>query len=210
MVTWIFSLAALAAIDAPVREVTVYSDQARVVRAALVTVNGLQVLELPLLLETVDPSTLRVEAQGAEVKRVDVAFVDAQDVPADEARALLGKLEQLDDQISLAVTQRDISQAQVLALGRISPTTPPEEPLKPAPKLNPGGWTAALQAVDEAEARHRARIAELDLKLESLSRERSAAARQAAVLGGAERKAGYQVKVSLEGRGPAKLTATYL
>jgi len=92
MVTWLLSLAALAAIDAPVREVTVYSDRARVVRAASLTVNGVQAVELPLLLETVDTNTLRVEAQGAEVRRVDVAFVDAKDVPADEAKALLAKL----------------------------------------------------------------------------------------------------------------------
>src|SRR5262245_6589170 len=101
MVTWMISLAALAAIDAPVREVTVYSDRARVVRAASLTVSGAQVVELPLLLETVDTSTLRVEAEGADVRRVDVALVDSQDVPADEAKALLAKLEQLDDQLSL-------------------------------------------------------------------------------------------------------------
>src|SRR5439155_21550366 len=127
MVTWLLSLAALGAIDAPVREVTVYSDRARVVRAASITVNGVQVVELPLLLETVDTSTLRVEAQGAEVRRVDVELVDAQDVPADEAKALLQKLEQLDDQIALAGTQRAISQAQVQALGRVTPTMPPPE-----------------------------------------------------------------------------------
>src|SRR6185295_14724955 len=67
MVTWLLSLTALAAIDAPVREVTVYSDRARVVRAASLTANGVQTVELPLLLETVDTNTLRVEAQGAEV-----------------------------------------------------------------------------------------------------------------------------------------------
>src|SRR3954470_19909749 len=139
MVTWLLNLAVLAApaaIDAPVREVTVYSDRARVVRAASLTVNGVQQVELPLLLETVDTSTLRVEAQGAEVRRVDVAFVDAQDVPADEEKTLLQKLEQLDDQIALASAQRAISQAQVQALGRIAPTMPPSDPLKPAPKLN--------------------------------------------------------------------------
>jgi hypothetical protein len=213
MVTWLLNLAVLAApaaIDAPVKEVTVYSDRARVVRAASLTVNGVQQVELPLLLETVDTSTLRVEAQGGEVRRVDVAFVDAQDVPADEAKLLLQKLEALDDQIALAGTQRSIAQAQVQSLARISPTMPPSDPLKPAPKLNPGGWTAALQTVDDAEAKQRARIAELEIKLEALHRERDAVARQAAVLGGADRKAGYQVKVSLEGHGAVKLTATYL
>jgi uncharacterized protein DUF4139/uncharacterized protein DUF4140 len=210
MVTWLLSLAALASIDAPVREVTVYSDRARVVRAASLTVNGVQTVELPLLLETVDTNTLRVEAQGAEVRRVDVAFVDAQDVPADEAKALLAKLEQLDDQIALAGAQRSISQAQVQSLEQVAPVMPPSDPTKPQPKLNPSGWTSALQAMDDAQAKQRARIAELDVKLEQLHRERDAAARQAAVLGGAERKAGYRVKVSLEGHGAVKLTATYL
>jgi len=210
MVTWLLSLTALAAIDAPVREVTVYSDRARVVRAASLTANGVQTVELPLLLETVDTNTLRVEAQGAEVRRVDVAFVDAQDVPADEAKALLVKLEQLDDQISLAATQRAIAQSQIQALERVSPTMPPSDPTRPQPKLNPSGWNAALQAMDDAQAKQRAKIAELDVKLEQLRRERDAVARQAAILGGAERKAGYRVKVSLEGHGAVKLTATYL
>lgn len=210
MVIWLLPLAALAAIDAPVREVTVYSDRARVVRAASLTVNGVQTVELPLLLETVDTNTLRVEAQGAEVRRVDVAFVDAQDVPADEAKALLAKLEGLDDQLALAGAQRAIAQAQVQALERVTPAVPPPDPTKPQPKLNPSGWSAALQTMDDAQAKQRAKIAELDVKLEQLHRERDAVARQAAVLGGADRKAGYRVKVSLEGHGAVKLTATYL
>ncbi|HVE87779.1 MAG TPA: mucoidy inhibitor MuiA family protein [Myxococcales bacterium] len=201
---------ALAAIDAPVREVTVYSDRARVARVATVNVNGAQAVELPLLLETVDTSTLRVEAQGAEVRRVDVDFVDAADVPADEAKALLQKLEGLDDQIALAGAQRSASQAQLQALDQIRPTMPPADPLKPAPKLQPSGWVAALGVVDDAGARQRQKIAELDLKLEALRRERDAVARQAAILGGAERKAGYRVKVFLDGHGAAKLTATYV
>jgi hypothetical protein len=210
MLTVVAALTLGAAIDAPVTQVTVYSDRARVVRTASVSLNGTAKVELPLLIETVDASSIRVEAQGAEVRRVDIAFVDAQDVPVDEARALLTRLEQLDDQIALASAQREAHQAQLDSLQRVTPAVPPQDPLKPPPKMQPAGWPGALAFVDEASARLHEKVNELDARLEGLARDREAAAQQAALLGGAERRAGYQVTVMLSGTGTARLTATYM
>lgn len=211
MLTVMAALALGAAIDAPVTQVTVYSDRARVVRSASVALgSGTTKVELPLLVETVDVSSIRVEAQGGEVRRVDIAFVDAEDVPVDEARGLLAKLEQLDDQIALANAQREAHETQLNELKRVAPTMPPQDPLRPPPKLQPGGWPGALAAVDETSARLHAKVNELDAKLEALSREREAVAQQAAIVGGAERQAGYRVTAVLGGSGTAKLTVTYL
>ena len=65
-----FALAA--AVDAPVTEVTVYSDRARVVRTVSLTTSGAQSIELPVLPQSTDPRSVRVEATGAEVKRFDL------------------------------------------------------------------------------------------------------------------------------------------
>ena len=50
---------------------------------------------LPLLQGSVEPSSVRLEAQGAEVLRVETSYVDASDLPMDEAQRLLLGLEKL-------------------------------------------------------------------------------------------------------------------
>src|SRR5262245_9862138 len=99
------TFAALAAattpVDAPISSVTVYSDRARVVRTAKVPPSAKpQRIELPLLLDTIDPATVRVEAEGVDVQRIDIVHVDAEAVPVDDARALLKKIQQLDNQLA--------------------------------------------------------------------------------------------------------------
>src|SRR5262245_33607792 len=81
-------------VDAPITSVTVFSDRARVTRTGHAQVSGSsEKFELPLLGDRVDPDSIRVEVSGAELKRVDIAHVDAEDFPIDEARALLGEIE---------------------------------------------------------------------------------------------------------------------
>ena len=76
-----------AAVDAPITQVTVFTDQARVVRTAQVQVNGTLSLELPPLRDTIDPASVRVEAQGAEVRRVDIERLEPEKLRTDEAKA---------------------------------------------------------------------------------------------------------------------------
>ena len=77
------------AVDAPITSVTVYSDRARVVRTAQLTVSGTQRVELPTLRGTVDASSIRVEAEGAEVTRVDLRPVGPEALVPSEARKVL-------------------------------------------------------------------------------------------------------------------------
>ncbi|QSQ17012.1 DUF4139 domain-containing protein [Myxococcus landrumensis] len=87
-----------AAIDAPVTDVTVYSDSARVVRTATLDVSGTQRVELPRLPELVDPDSIRVEAEGAQVLSVEVRQGRAPPFPEKEARALVEALDRLDEE----------------------------------------------------------------------------------------------------------------
>ncbi|MFP2928697.1 DUF4140 domain-containing protein, partial [Pyxidicoccus sp. 3LG] len=92
--------------EAPITAVTVYSDRARVVRTATLTVSGSQRVELPRLPVIVDPESIRVEAQGAEVSSVDVRPAGAPPFPQQEARKLLDSLDRLDDAIARSEAER--------------------------------------------------------------------------------------------------------
>src|SRR5256885_111235 len=91
------ALLAALAVKAAVPHVTLFSDRARVVRTADVPLAAGARVELPLLPDSVDASSIRVESTGAEVQKVDVEHVTPEEFPAAEARELLGKLDRIDD-----------------------------------------------------------------------------------------------------------------
>lgn len=207
----------LAAVDAPVTSVTVYSDRARVVRTARVSLSGTQRVELPLLHGSVDPSSIRVEAQGVEVTRVDIRPVDAEALPATAARRLLTELERLDDQISQVRAERDAYTAQLTMLGRVRPVVPPEPAVaanatasqRPS-RLDASGWRAATDFLVESTAHLQVKLRELSLREASLERELSRHAQEARQLGATPQRPGLEVVPTLAGQGPATLTLTYV
>jgi hypothetical protein len=163
---------AAVAVDAPVTAVTVYSDRARVTRSATVSLSGTERVELPLLVDGVDPSTIWVDGGGAEVKRVDVKRVDAEEFPRDEASALLGKLEAVDDRLGRARGDRAAVAAVLDLLRRLAPAMPAGDALHAPPRLNPSGWSAALAFVNATGDRLQARLREFDKQIDDLGRER--------------------------------------
>jgi len=222
----VFGLSALSAlwltaVDAPVTSVTVYSDRARVVRTARVGLSGTQRVELPLLYGAVDPASIRVEAQGAEVTRVDIRSVEPEALPATEARRLVTELERLDDQLSQVRAEREAYSAQLTALGKVRPTSSDESvsaaPLptaKGAPqgssRLDASGWRAATDFVVESTARLQAKLREVAQREEVLELELSRRVTEARQLGGAPRRQGLEVVPTLSGQGSATVTLTYV
>ncbi len=204
------TFAASLPVEAPVTSVTVYSDRARVVRTAQVALSGAQKVELPLLNGTVDLSSIRVEASGGEVRRVDIGPVQDDEFAPDEARKLLTQLEKLDDDVARANAELSEQRQQVNALHRLNPTVPAGDPLKPTPKLNAAGWAAASAFSADREAKSEARARELEGRLRDLGIERSVLADKARILGGTGRRSGYRVTPTVAGSGPAKLTLTYV
>src|SRR5690606_15810822 len=143
----------LAAAEAPVTEVTVYSDRARVVRTARVPVSGTQAIALPPLRDRIDISTLRVEVTGAELVRVDLKPLTPDEFPVDEGRKLLEQLEKLDDRLALARSQRDSHLTQAETLLQLEPKLPEETAEVPLPKLESSAWPATVAWMAEESAR---------------------------------------------------------
>jgi hypothetical protein len=211
----------LTAVDAPVTSVTVYSDRARVVRTARVALSGTQRVELPLLYGSVDPASIRVEAQGAEVTRVDIRPVESEALPATLASKLVTELERLDDQLAQVRAEREAYTAQLTALGRVRPSVTDEElssvpppNAKGAPqgpsRLDASGWRAATDFVVDATARLQAKLREVSQREEALDKELSRNVQEARRLGGEPRRRGLEVAPTLSGQGSATLTLTYV
>ncbi len=201
-----------AAVEAPIASVTVYSDRARVVRTAQLNVSGTQRIELPPLRGTVDSGSIRVEAEGAEVTRVDLRALSAEALTTTEARKVLDTLDRLDDQLARTRAERDAASAQFSALQGLRPTpnTETERDKALPPRLDPSGWNAATTFLVDNTTRLQARLRELDQRTEQLQREQTRQLQEARALGTAPREGGLEVAPTLSGSGPVKLTLTYV
>ena len=212
------ALAVQTAVEAAVSQVTIYSDRARVVRTADLSVEGTTRAELPLLPDSVDTSSIRLEvsgasssglARGVEVQKLDIAHVEPDDFPLGEARELLGRLEKIDDQLALLADQQAELRQHLAAIRAIAPQVE-DDSLKPRPKLNPRGWAEALGFAQDAEQSVKARLREAAQKSDDLRRERQPLAEKAMLIGGAVRRSGWRVTATLQGQGGAHLRLTYL
>ncbi len=200
------------AVDAPITSVTVYSDRARVVRTAQLTVSGTQRIELPALQGSVEGSSIRVEAEGAEVTRVDLRTLSAEALTTAEARRVLDALDRMDDQLARTRAEREATSAQLVALQllRPMPQVEGERDKAPPPRLDPSGWNTATAFLIDQTTRLQARLRELDTRTEQLQREHERQLQVAQELGTAPRQPGLQVAPTLSGNGPVKLTLTYV
>ncbi|MEW5739709.1 MAG: mucoidy inhibitor MuiA family protein [Myxococcota bacterium] len=204
------ALVLAAAVDAPITEVTVFTDQARVVRTAKVNVAGNTSVELPALRDPIDPSSIQVEAQGVEVRRVDVERITPEKLRTAEAKALLADLDKLDQDLARAQLEQSALATQRDDLQQVSPTLPPADPLKPTPKLNPAGWAAGAQFASDQLAKVQARLRAGEEQLKKLREKRETLLEKAQKLGNPETTSGWKVVAQLAGNGTATLTMTYL
>ena len=212
------ALAVQTGIKAAISQVTLYSDRARVVRTADVSVEGTTRAELPLLPDSVDTSSIRLEVSGAsssglgksvEVQKFDIAHVEPDDFPLGEARQLLGRLEKIDDQLALLADQQAELRQHLAAIRTIAPQIE-DDSLRPRPKLNPRGWAEALGFAQDQEQSVKARLREAGQKSDDLRREREPLAEKAMLIGGAGRRSGWRLTATLRGQGVAHLRLTYL
>lgn len=199
------------AVDAPITSVTVYSDRARVVRTAQLTVSGTQRVELPPLLGTVDASSIRVEAEGAEVSRVDLQPVSSEALVPSEARKALDALDRVEDQLARVQAEREAVRSQLAGLQELRPTSAIEGGDKASPsRLDPSGWNAATTFLVETTRKLQARRSALALSAQQLETERDRLRQEVSRLGSAPRTQGLWVAPTLSGSGPVKLTLTYV
>ncbi|MCY1077296.1 mucoidy inhibitor MuiA family protein [Archangium lansingense] len=185
--------------------VTVYSDGARVVRTARVNVSGSQAVEFPPLHSAVDTSSLRVEAQGAEVTRVEWRTSTPEALPTAEARQLVAELERFEEQLTQIRTERSAYLTQLDSLKQARPDPSANE----APKLDASGWKASTDFVEAATARAQTKVRELTWREETLIRDRAQRREEARQTVGASLRERLQVVATVSGQGAATLTLTY-
>ncbi|MFY1825792.1 mucoidy inhibitor MuiA family protein [Myxococcus fulvus] len=207
---WAVSQLLHASTEAPITDVTVYSDRARVVRTASLQVSGTQRLELPLLPETVDPASIQVEAQGARVASVEVRPAQLSPFPVAEATALLATVDRLGDEFTRANVEYLAYERQVAALGRIQPKALGEGSDGANGALSPGGWSEAAAFLVDLRTKREARMRELEARMQVLRNELEARQVDAGRLGALPSRRGFEVRVALTGSGAAKVRLSYL
>lgn len=200
----------LGALDAPITQVTVFTDQARVIRSAQVRVSGTQTIEWPALRESVDVSSIRVEAQGAEVRRVDIERLEPAALRTQEAKALLSELENVTGELGRLSSEHAVLTEHQTAIERLSPTAPTSEAHTPIPKLTAAGWSAASQFATDQLARVQKRRRETEAQQRKLTELRAALNERARLLGSPEFTSGWRVTATLAGSGSAALTLSYV
>lgn len=199
-----------AAIDAPVTQVTVFTDQARVVRTAQVSVTGNQSLEFPPLRDTAEVASMRVEASGAEVKRVDIERIAPEQLRTEEAKQVLAEIEKVDVELDRLNQERTALGAVRDGLLRLSPAVPQGDPLKAPPKLSSGGWAQGAQFSADQLGKVQVKLREGERAQKKLNEKRATLLDQARKLGNPQTTSGWKVVAQVSGNGPATLTLTYL
>lgn len=191
-------------VSLPVREVTVFSDRARVVREGPVRIAaGSTTLRLPTLPPTLDPRTVRLEAKGAKVVRVEVQRAIADEVDRTEAEKLVREIERLRDELAALDDQTRVLNDERALLLRVRPSAVPLAGAQQTPMtLDPSGWRASLSFFSAREQQIDAALAPLEKShretqealVEVLERARLVAAGQNA-------QPGWDVVAVVEGRG---------
>jgi len=155
-------------VEAPVRDVTVFSDRARVRRRANLDLKaGIVKLRLPDLPGAVMINTVRVECQGARVLRVETTPVQRERFSIEQVEELIDKLEKLTDQLAILDRETGITSQELGFLQGISPKPPVDESKrvgKPVPPVQVDVWSAVLKFVEERKAVCRAELREFGKK----------------------------------------------
>ena len=193
-------LAELVLLHAPVTAVTVYGDRARVTRSGAARLAGAGPVEFPLLPDSADPASVRVEAQGdATLGAVTISRADEASLPRDEAADVLAKLDALDEKLAKARGERASYAAELAAATRLAPTVPEPDALHAPPKLDPSGWAQSGEFAADLVTKLSGKARDAGEKAAALEREREPLAEKARLLGAGRRRTGWRVTAWLSG-----------
>jgi hypothetical protein len=159
------ALEAARPLDAPIAEVTVFSDRARVRRRASVTLDaGVTVIRLPDLPGAALPDTIRLSASGARVLRVEAAPIERERFAIDQARKLLDELDAVGDRIVELDDRASLDEWLTSLVVRLRPAPPVPEDKREGRKaliVDVASWWKALDFLGERATAARARVAAL-------------------------------------------------
>lgn len=201
---------------APIAEVTVFSDRARVTREARVELgSGVQALRLPDLPGATLLDTVRIDGRGARVLRLETTPVQRQRLGLDQVDDLIRRLEAANDEIARADGEIRARQEALSLLAGLSPQPPVSESERvgrPALPLSAAGWRTVLDFAGQRRESLRAQIRELAVQRKDLVEKRTAIAREvaAADLGGfTERRIQVVVLLDAARAGSGRLRLQY-
>lgn len=141
---------------APIQEVTVFSDRARVKRTGSARLErGARVLRLPDLPGATLLNTVHVSATGGQVLRVEIAPVERERMSIDQVDALIGQLETISDRLARIDAEQAVLNGELDLLRRTAPKQAPAEKDrtgKTPPALAVDGWTSSLDFIAAREA----------------------------------------------------------
>lgn len=165
------------ALDAPIVEVTVFSDRARVRRRAKVELApGSTAVRWPDLPGATLIDTVRMNGGKGVVLHVEAAPIDRERVSIDQADLALDRIENLTDQIALLDAERAVLGLELGLLNALQPAPPVPEAQRegrPLPPLGPEIFRRAIEFISETQAGVRARQRAIDverrLKIEALT-----------------------------------------
>jgi hypothetical protein len=157
---------AAAPVDAPIAEVTVFSDRARVRRRGRVAAGkaGVAIVRLPDLPGAAFLDTVRVAAEGARVLRVEATPVERDRLSIEQAVKLLDELDQVDDALAEVDDRAGTDERELTWLAALRPASPvPEEKRQGRKALlaDVPSWTRALDFLAERGRRARERLAKI-------------------------------------------------
>jgi hypothetical protein len=155
-------------IKAPIADVTVYNDRARVVRKAKLAVKkGIHKLKFPELPGAIMTDTVRVVSKQVSVLRIEVIPIQKERFALDQVEVQVERLEKLTSQIELLDAKRQVASLELGLLSRLSPKTAPAEHLRkdlPAFVVVPKQWKVVLDFLEDRKNKVRDRIRKLDLE----------------------------------------------
>ena len=197
----------------PITQVTVFSDRARITRQAKLQLKpGVNALRAPDLPGNAWLRSVRVEAQGAEVVRLETRPVQRERFGIQDVDGWLKDLEDSQDKLVLARSELADVQGELNLLRRLTPAPlVAEKDRKATPPINPVRWRAFQDQIDVRRATLRKREVNLEQqvgKLNMLFQKQQAEVRARDIGGFSDQR--YEALMLIEGTGAtATLTLTY-
>jgi len=155
-----------AVIDAPIAEVTVFSDRARVRRRGRTAgKGGVEVVRFPGLPGAVFLDTVRVSATGGRVLRVEATPIERERMSIAQAAKLLDAMDAAGDRLVETEDRRTGSEWEVAFLRALLPAQPvPEEKREGRKNLVPdvASWWKALDFIGERARAAQGRLLQAD------------------------------------------------
>lgn len=203
-------------VEAPIAQVTVYSDRARVRRKAAPNLPaGIHTLRLPDLPGAVLLDTVRVETGAGRVLRVEAVPVERERFSIEQVEKLLDRFEELADRLALLDAERAVASLELSLLSSIAPKPPVAEKDRVGralPPVLPETWRRVLDFIDQRSQKARERVRALDASRRDLVEEWEKSRREVERFNlGAFSDQRVQVLVILERgeAGPVPLTLEY-